>query len=181
MRRALLALLLAALAGCGGASQASAPSTLPVLAEDAVPGLEATTEPVTVEDLEAEFGAGTSGGAVDISGFVSGRERVFQGGSQRFDRVVSRTLEFEDADAASAYVQLLRDHAADLYGVGTTARDLQSDGRGGVLIDPASCACHRAQPTFSAAVSAGPRVSYLEVNGGGANAAALNGLLAQAP
>jgi hypothetical protein len=181
MRRAFLALLLAALAGCGGASQASAPATLPVLAEAAVPGLEATTEPVTLEDLQADFGSATSGADVEIPGFVAGRERVFQGESQRVDRVVSRTLEFEDADAASAYVDLLRDRAADLYGVGTSARDLASDGRNGVLIDPASCACHRAEPTLSAAVSEGRRVSYIEVNGGGANPAALEELLAHAP
>jgi hypothetical protein len=146
-----------------------------------VPGLAATTEPVTAEDLEADFGAASSAGDVDISGFVSGRERVFQGESQRFDRVVSRTLEFEDADSASAYIELLREHAADLYGVGTTAREVRSDGRGGVLIDPASCACHRAEPTLSAAVSRGPRVSYLEVNGGGATPTALEDLLRQAP
>jgi hypothetical protein len=181
MRGALLALLVAALAGCGGASQAKAPATLPVLAADAVPGLEANTGPVSLEDLLADFGAGTASTELEISGFVSGRERVFQGESQRFDRVVSRTLEFEDADAATAYVQLLRDHAADLYGTGTNARELESNGRAGVLVDAASCACHRAEPTLAAAVADGSRVSYLEVNGGGAKPAAVEELLAEAP
>ena len=181
MREALVVLLLAALAGCGGSTQATAPGTLPVLAEDAVPGLDSTTEAVTLDDIEADFGAGPSGTAPDISGFVAGRERVFQGESHLFDRVVSRTLLFEDADAASAYVRLLGDHAADVYGVGTNARDIESEGRQGVLVDAASCACHRAEPTLSAAVASGPRVSYLEVNGGGAKPAALEELLAQAP
>jgi|SRR3954453_9334745 hypothetical protein len=185
MRGAIAVFLLAALGGCGGTSQATAPATdpatVPVLAEKAVPGLESTAEPVTLDDLEAEFGSGTSSAEPEISGFVAGRERVFQGQSPRFDRVVSRTLQFADADAASAYVQLLRDHAADVYGVGTNAKDLESKGRDGVLIDAASCACHRAEPTLSAAVASGPRVTYLEVNGGGANAASVQDLLAQAP
>src|SRR4051794_28420391 len=181
MRGALAVLVVAALAGCGGSSQATHPVTLPVLPDDAVPGLEATTEAVTLDDLQADFGGGASRADPDISGFVAGRERVFQGESHLFDRVVSRTLEFEDSDAASAYVALLGDHAADVYGVGTNAQEIESDGRNGVLIDAASCACHRAEPTLSAAVSSGSRVSYLEVNGGGARPASLQQLLAQAP
>ena len=155
--------------------------SLPLLPADAVPGLEATTKPVGLEELLGDLGAVTANSELEISGFASGRERVFQGESAQFDRVVSRTLEFDDADAAAAYVQLLRDHAADLYGTGTNAEDIESDGRSGVLIDAASCACHRAEPTLAAAVSEGPRVSYLEVNGGGAKRAAVEELLAKAP
>jgi hypothetical protein len=50
-----------------------------------------------------------------------------------------------------------------------------------VLIDAASCACHRAEPTLAAAVASGPRVSYLEVNGGGARPAAVEALLSLVP
>ena len=181
MRGALAALLVVLLAGCGGASQAEAPANLPLLPEDAVPGLESSTEAIGVDDLLADFGAGAGNAELEVSGFVAGRERVFQGESARFDRVVSRTLQFEDADAASAYVELLRDHAADLYGAGTNAESIESDGRHGVLIDAASCACHRAEPTLAAAVADGPRVSYLEVNGGGAKREAVEELLAKAP
>jgi hypothetical protein len=179
MRVALAASVCAllALAACGSKAEPTQPDgALPLLPASAVPGLESTTEPVGVSSLEADLG-----GSASVDGFVRGAERVFKGESQRLDRVVSRTLEFEDADAAAAYVDLLKTHAADLYGAGTNAEPLESDGRSGVLVDAASCACHRAEPTLAAAVSSGPRVSYLEVNGGGAKPATVEALLRQAP
>ncbi|HEY7003717.1 MAG TPA: hypothetical protein VH281_05505 [Gaiellaceae bacterium] len=179
MRFALVALVVVSLVsfGCGSSAQPqAAPETLTALPASALPGLESTTGPVGVSELEADLGS-----SVSVEGFVRGVERVFQGESHRFDRVVSRSLEFEDADAAAAYVTLLRDHVADLYGVGTNAQPLESDGRKGILVDAASCACHRAEPTLAAAVSSGPRVAYLEVNGGGARPAAVEALLERAP
>ena len=173
MRWALLVLVLVALGGCGSSSP---PEAEPVLSKDALPGLEATTEPVTGEDLVADFGTN-----VAVDGFVSGTERVFQGESHDLDRVVSRTLEFESPEAAGAYVELLRTHVADLYGVGTTAEPLVEAGRTGYVIDPAACACHRAAPTITAAVSHGPRVTYLELNGDGATRETLGALLRVAP
>ena len=177
MRFALAALVLAVLAGCGSAAQPKpAQESLPLLPASTLPGLEPSTQAVDVSELEGDLGSG-----VRVAGFVRGQERVFQGESHRFDRVVSRTLEFEDAAAAAAYVSLLRTHIADLYGAGTTARLVVSEGRRGILVDAASCACHRAEPTLAAAVSSGPRVTYLEVNGGGAKPAAVEALLAEAP
>ena len=55
MRWALLALVLLALGGCGSSSP---PEAEPVLPADALSGLEATTEPLTADDLAADFGAG---------------------------------------------------------------------------------------------------------------------------
>jgi plasmid stabilization system protein ParE len=173
MRRVFVLVALLVLVGCGSSSPTEAE---PVLSTGALPGLEATTEPVTAGDL-----AGDLGGDIRVDGFVSGTERVFQGQSQDIDRVVSRTLEFESAAAAKAYVDLLRTHVDDLYGVGTTAEPLEAGGRRGYLIDPAACACHRASPTLTAILARGPRVTYLEVNGGGVDPAAVEGLLAQAP
>jgi hypothetical protein len=173
MRRVLVLLVLLVLAGCGSSSQ---PEAEPVLSTNAVPGLEASTEPVTADDL-----AGDLGGDVSVDGFVSGTERVFQGESQDIDRVVSRTLVFESAAAAKGYVDLLRAHVDDLYGEGTTAEPLEQGGRSGYLIDPAACACHRASPTLTAVLSRGPRVTYLEVNGGGVDPAAVEALLAKSP
>jgi hypothetical protein len=173
MRRVLCLLALLVLGGCGSGSS---PEAEPVLSTNAVPGLEATTEPVTADDL-----AGDLGGDVSVDGFVSGTERVFQGESQDIDRVVSRTLVFESAAAAKGYVDLLRAHADDLYGVGTTAEPLEQGGRSGYLIDPAACACHRASPTLTAVLSRGPRATYLEVNGGGVDPAAVEALLAKSP
>ena len=173
MRWALLALVLLALGGCGSSSP---PEAEPVLPADALPGLEATTVPLTADDLAADFGAG-----VEVDGFVSGTERVFQGASHDLDRVVSRTLEFESPEAAAAYVELLHAHVDDLYGVGTTAEPFEEGGRAGYLIDPAACACHRASPTLTAAVSEGPRVTYVEINGDGATRETLGQLLGLAP
>jgi len=172
MRCGLLALFFVALAGCGSSS----PEAQPALPASAVPGLEATTEAVSAEDLAADFSSD-----VTIEGFVSGTERVFQGESHDLSRVVSRTLEFESPAAAKAYVNLLRTHVDDLYGVGTTAEPLEEGGRAGYVIDPAACACHRAAPALTAAVSDGARVTYLEINGDGADRAKLQQLLAQAP
>ena len=173
MRWALLPLVLLALGGCGSSSP---PEAEPVLPADALPGLEATTEPLTDDDLTADFGSDVS-----VEGFVSGTERVFQGESHDLSRVVSRTLEFESPEAAAAYVALLDARVDDLYGVGTTTEPFEEGGRSGYLIDPAACACHRASPTLTAAVSEGPRVTYLEINGDGASRDALGQLLGVAP
>jgi hypothetical protein len=173
MRLGLFLLVLLALGGCGSSSP---PEAEPVLPADALPGLEATTQPLTADDLAADFGSDVS-----VEGFVSGTERVFQGQSHDLDRVVSRTLEFESPEAAAAYVDLLHTHADDLYGVGTTAEPFEEGGRSGYLIDPAACACHRASPTLTAAVSEGPRVAYLEINGDGATRETLGQLLRVAP
>jgi hypothetical protein len=170
-------LVVLALAGCG--ERAAAP--LPVLPKSAVPGLESSTEQVGLEDLFADFGVPNEDFEARIHGFVRGTERVFQGESSRFDRVVSRTVEFVDPSAARTYVAFYRAHVTAAYGTGTNARPLENRGRSGFLVDAASCACHRAQPTLAAIVSEGDRVTYLEVNGAGAKPAALVDLLAQAP
>jgi hypothetical protein len=173
MRRTLITVAFLVLGGCGSSPPQEAE---PVLSTDALPGLEATTEPVTAVDLAADFGTGVS-----VEGFVSGTERVFQGESHHLARVVSRTLEFESPEAAAAYVELVRAHVDDLYGVGTTAKPFEAGGRAGYVVDPAACACHRASPTLTGVVSEGSRVTYLEINGDGATPEALGQLLRVAP
>jgi hypothetical protein len=171
--RYVLIAVVALLVACGGANHGS----LAVLPASAVPELESTTQQVTAEDLAAEFGAG----GPTFAGFLVGRERVFQGESHDLDRVVSRTLSFENAQDARAYMGYYRSHLALVYGAGTTATPLESGGREGYLVDPAACACHRAEPTLTALVVKGQRVTYLELNGGGAKRGRLEELLAQAP
>lgn len=173
MRCALVLLGLLVFGGCGSSAP---PEAQPVLSTDALPGLEETTEPVTAEDLAADFGTGVS-----VDGLVSGTERVFQGESHDLDRVVSRTLEFESPEAAAAYIELVRAHVDDIYGVGTTAKPVEEGGRAGYLVDPAACACHRASPTLTGVVSDGSRVTYLEINGDGATPETLGQLLRVAP
>jgi hypothetical protein len=173
VRFALFLVVVAVLAGCADSSD----QELAVLPASAVPELESTTEQVTAQDLAADFGAG----GPSFSGFQSGRERVFQGESHDLDRVVSRTLAFENAADADAYLDFFRTHLALAYGSGTSAAPLESEGRRGFLVDPAACACHRAEPTLTAVVAKGQQVSYLELNGGGAKRDRLEDLLAQAP
>jgi hypothetical protein len=173
VRAALVLLALVLLAACGESSS----TDLAVLPASALPELSSSTDEVTAEDLAADFGAGTK----PFPGFSQGRERVFQGESHDLDRVVSRTLEFNDAAAAQAYLRYYQSHLALAYGAGTSASPIESDGRAGYLIDPAACACHRAEPTLTALVAKGLRVTYLEINGGGAKRDRLQALLAQAP
>jgi hypothetical protein len=173
VRSALVLVIAASLASCGG----SASQPLALLPASALPELKSSTHDVEMQDLAADFG----GAKTTFSGFVQGRERVFQGASERFHTVVSRTVQFEDADAAQAYVTYFRSHLAAVFGTGTNAESLESKGRSGYLVDAASCACHRAEPTLAAVVARGSRVTYLEVNGGGARPAALEALLALAP
>jgi hypothetical protein len=173
VRTALVLIASALFVACGESSS----TDLAVLPASALPELSSSTEEVTAEDLAAEFGAGTK----PFPSFARGRERVFQGESHDLDRVVSRTLEFDDAAAAQAYLRYYQSHLALAYGSGTSASPIESEGREGYLIDPAACACHRAEPTLAALVVEGPRVTYLEVNGGGAKPDRLKGLLAEAP
>jgi hypothetical protein len=175
VRLVLILVVVVLLAGCG--EKAAAP--LPTLPAGALPDLSSSTEPVSLEDLASDFGPDVEA-RLDW-GFSRGIERVFQGESHRFDRVVSRTLEFKDSGAAQAYVAFFRSHLADVFGTGTNATPLENQGRKGYLVDAASCACHRAEPTLTAVVVRGSRVSYLEVNGGGAKPAAVVALLARAP
>jgi hypothetical protein len=178
VRLAFASLAVLALAGCGSSETKS----LPVLPAAAVPGLSSSTHEVTLRDLGADFGAPASENFEGrIGPLAAGRERVFQGASHRFDRVVSRTLEFADVEAARAYVSFFGAHIDSVFGTGTGKSAISSRGRTGYLIDAASCACHRAEPTLAAVVARATRVTYLEVNGGGATREAVVDLLARAP
>ncbi len=155
---------------------------LPVLDRSAVPGLAVTTHAVSTHDLAADVGGGSRFERQLRSwGFSRGRERDFQGESRRLDRVVSRTLAFERASGAAAYVAYVGTHAPALYGPGSSAYPASSRGRSGYVLDAAPCACHRASPTLLGVVAHGTRVTWLEANGGGVTRAVLLALLAQAP
>jgi hypothetical protein len=177
VRRVALLVGLLLLAACGRTEEAP----LPVLPASAVPDLKSSTEDVELRDLVADFGTTQGNLEARIGPLRRGRERVFQGESHKFDRVVSRTLEFGNAGAARAYVSFYGAHVDSVFGVGTRRSAIASRGRTGYLIDAASCACHRAEPTLAAVLARGKRVTYLEVNGGGATRQALVDLLARAP
>jgi hypothetical protein len=156
--------------------------SLPVLGPAAVPGLAVSTHGVAAHDLAADVDGGSRfEGLLRGWGFARGRERDFQGPSQKLDRVVSRTLAFGGARGASAYVAWIGAHPAALYGAGSATTGATSRGRAGYVIEAAACACHRASPTLLAVVAQGGRVTWLEVNGGGVTRAVLLRLLARAP
>ena len=156
--------------------------TLPVLDASALPQLATTTHAVSERDLAADLAGGNPFCRLLHSwGFVRGRERDFQGESNRIDRVVSRTLLFTHPAGARAYVSYVGAHATALYGAGSSSQQLANRGRSGYLLDAAPCACHRASPTLLAVVARGTRVTWLEANGGGVKPAVVVGLLARAP
>jgi hypothetical protein len=156
--------------------------TLPVLSAGALPALATTTHAVTAHDLAADVAGGARFERLLLAwGFSRGRERDFQGESRRIDRAVSRTLIFAHAAGARAYVRYLGAHAAALYGAGSGTVALTSRGRTGYLLEAAPCACHRASPTLLAVVARGPRVTWLELNGGAVKPAVVRALLARAP
>jgi hypothetical protein len=119
VRGALVLIALVLLTACGEAAS----TDLAVLPASALPELSSSTDDVTADDLAADFGAGTK----PFSGFAQGRERVFQGESHDLDRVVSRTLEFDDAAAAQAYLRYYQSHLALAYGAGTSASPIESE------------------------------------------------------
>jgi len=172
--RVALAFIAAVLFAACGESEST---ELPLLPSSALPGLEAETQALDAADLAADFGAGDR----SFSGFVRGRQRDFRGEPHDLGEVISRTLEFEDEPSAEAYARYYRAHVVLAWGSGTSTSPLESEGREGYLIDPAACACHEAEPTLAALVTQGPRVTYLELNGGGAKRERLDQLLAQAP
>ena len=187
LRRVSLAVLATALvavlgAGCGSQTVATTVSgTASPLPRSAVPYLASRTQPLTAADLLED---GPQPGLQDDLArwkFLGGAQRTFQGHSHKLQLVVSRTLMFGTPGGAREYVQYVKQHAADVIGSSPTIAPLQSQDRAGWMITPAGCACHMAQPALVGLVSRGPRVSWLEVNGPQATAAALKALLDQAP
>jgi hypothetical protein len=181
---AVVAALATAVAACGGASAAPATRTAarpPVLARSAVPYLPSRVADLTPADLLKD---GPQPGLMDdlrTWGFRAGAQRTFQGRSRRLQLVVARTLEFASAGGARRYVDYVRTHASATLGSSPVVGPLRSHGRSGWLITPAACACHMAQPALVGVVSAGSRVTWLELNGPDATLHVLQGLMDQAP
>jgi hypothetical protein len=175
------ALVAAALCGCGGSSPAAAPPPPPVLPAAAVSYLPSTARPLTAADLVHEARAPGLAAGLAQWGYVTGAQRLFQGQSKTLQVVVSRTLEFRSAAGAAAYVRFVHRQATAVFGAQPTQEPLVAGARRGWRFTLAPCACHMASPALVGVASAGPRVSWLEVNGPTASAGVLSRLLAQAP
>jgi hypothetical protein len=158
---------------------AAVPSALPASALSYLPS-HATV--VSSDLLAKDASLGSLPSTLDHLGFVTGRQRVFQGPSKReLQYVESRTLHFSTPAGAAGYVAYVRQHAGAYVGQIPTVKPLVSRGRSGVLIIAPLCACHMAQPNLYGIVSSGRRVTWLEINGPGATRTALAALLAHAP
>ena len=172
-----------AAAGCGGGSGATtvqAPPP-PVLAATSVAYLPSTHHVLTAQRLAREIRRPALAGDLSRWGFLAAAERSFQGESHRLNVVDSRTLQFSHPAGASAYVAFVRANVAEYLGAYPTVYPYSAAGRSGWLFRAQSCACAGATPLWLGVASAGPRVTWLEINGPDATAHTLRTLAARAP
>jgi hypothetical protein len=180
------AIALAAAAACGGgatdtAGGGAAAQAPPVLEAAAVAYLPSTAHRLTAQRLAREIRRPALAGDLARWGFVAAAERSFQGESHRLNVVDSRTLQFSRPSGARAYVAFVRAHVADYLGSYPTVSPFASAGRSGWRFRAQSCACPGATPLWLGVASAGPRVTWLEINGPDATAKTLRTLAARAP
>ena len=154
----------------------------PTLAPSAVPYLDSKVTDIGVPELAKDANLSALPSTLSKLGFVVGAERTFQGPERhRLQLVISRTLRFQTAAGAHAFVRFVDTHAGDYVGQIPTVKPMRSAGRTGAMIVAPLCACHLAQPTLLATVSSGRDVTWLEINGSSATPALLAKLVRQAP
>lgn len=177
------AIALASACGGGAADRSTPPPAKapPVLSATAIAYLPSTAHRLTAERLAREIRRPELKDQLARWGFLAAAERSFQGESHRLNVVDSRTLDFARPAGARAYVAFVRAHVADYLGAYPTVSPFASAGRAGWLFRAQSCACAGATPLWLGVASAGPRVTWLEINGPDATAATLRKLAAQAP
>jgi len=59
----------------------------------------------------------------------------------------------------------VRAHADAWFGSSTQVAPVVSDRRTGFVFEPATCACHLANPVLAAVVQDGSQLAWLEING----------------
>ena len=152
-------------------------SAMPVLASSSVPGVASRTTDLGVRELARDALIRGLASRIQSWGYLDGRERTFQGESRHLTMVISRSLVFRTATGAAAYVAFVRAHQTGFFGIGVGARARRSYGRQGWQFQPASCACHLANPVVVGVLDDGTRVVWLEINGPDATAPLLHRLL----
>jgi hypothetical protein len=185
-RRAALLLAVAVVgAGCARSSgtpgtgvASSAPPTLPA---GAVPYLPSSVKLLGSTVLAREVRYPALATYLGAWGFVGGSDRYFQGESRRLQVVDSRTLVFDRPRGATAYVAFMRGHAPAILGSFPVLKAFGSRGRTGFLAVAQQCQCHLANPALLAVLARGGVVTWLEINGPGADKRQLTRLLAGAP
>ena len=169
---ALLAVALAAaVAACGSDSKGSEPSSPPpTLSADALSELASSARTLDAPALAADaFDPAELERVLDDGGFTTGREREFTGMTDTFDHVVARTLVFEDAAGADAYLDWLGRHGEDFLGRADAA-GITPPGDSGVAFVLVPCGiCKKELPTYLAGWRRGNTVLSLLAAGSGAN------------
>jgi hypothetical protein len=159
-------------AACGGRDEAAgraSPATEP--GPPLVEGLERETRELDRRALAADaLEPGRLSDLLDDAGFRVGLEDEYSGRTELYDHVVSRRLEFSNADGAVRYVEWLRSNAADLLGTAKRAASFDV-GANGFLTRDAGCGCHSDLPTFLAAWRDGADVRTLLADGPGVDRA----------
>jgi hypothetical protein len=170
--RRFVAILLLALVGAScGSGEASAPmsSQLTTLPESSLPKLDSRARALSASTLAEDSLAPELEKALEDWDYLTGLEREFSGKTTTFDHVVARTLLFESADGAKAYLAWLGQHADNVLGRAQPA-DLQPLGESGVAFTLAGCGtCKKELPTFLAGWRRGATVLSLLASGSGAN------------
>lgn len=178
-----LAVVVAVLvSACGSAAAETTQALHPrVLKPSAVPGLTGSVHTVTLQQLTHDAPVGDLAHDLSTWGFQSGTQADYRGDGGRFSVVTSRTLVFTKPAGARAYVAMVESHASAFEGGAALSAPITSAGRSGVLLTAGSCGCATEVPQLLAVASAGRRVTWLEVTGRTATAAAVMALLEKAP
>jgi len=169
VRVVLAALAVAFLAAaCGAKEERAAPPTLPA---GSLPELSSSARTLDAESLAADaLRPAALAGLLAEAGYETGREREFSGKTRIFDRVVARSLRFESAEGAEAYLGWLRRHGKDFLGRAVPAK-VSVPGESGVAFALLRCGtCKKELPTFLAGWRRGELVLSLLAAGSGANA-----------
>lgn len=154
--------------GCGGESP-SVEIGDPGKAPDELAELHRTTRELDAGSLaEDALEPEVLANLLEEAGFAVGREVEYTGRTKTFNHVVARTLLFEDADGAKAYLTWLEANASDLLGP-VKSRKPFALGTDGTLFLEEGCNCHANLPTFLAGWRDGEAVRTLLADGAGAN------------
>jgi hypothetical protein len=171
-----LAVVLGATAACGSGEDPPAPPA--TLGASALPQLDSRAR--TLDAAAVAFDALEPDSLQQLladSGYETGSEREFSGKTRTFDHVVARTLVFETADGALAYLEWLRGHGDDVLGRAVAAK-ITPPGEAGVAFALERCGtCKKELPTFLAGWQRGETVLTLLAAGSGANPARFTALV----
>jgi len=154
-----------ALSGCGGSETTLPPAPLDA---SALPELTARERELPLDALAADaFEPEALAALLGDAGYAGGREQELSGHGETFDHVIARSLAFDDAAGADAYLGWIRGHTIDLVGR-TQEREAPPLGDVAFLFELKPCAsCRKQLPTVVAAWRHDGHIAYLLASGRG--------------